>query len=445
MNSSFGKNIKITVFGASHAPETGVTVEGLPAGEAVDLQELQAFLERRAPGRDALSSARREPDVPEFLSGLTDGRTDSKPLKAVIRNTDARSGDYEPIKDTPRPGHADYTARMKYGEDFDMAGGGPFSGRMTAPLCIAGGIALQILARKGIAIHAQAISVGGVSGNEDVMRAAVAAAKAEGDSVGGIVECTAEGVPAGLGGPLFDGLESRIAGIVYGIPAVKGVDFGAGFSVAYMTGSECNDPFEIRDGRVVTQTNNCGGILGGISTGGHIVFRAAFKPTPSIAKEQRTVNLKTLENTTISVPGRHDPCIVFRAVPVVEAAAALAILDAMLDQREAQTAQKIPADLQILRGEIDRINKQMLQLFEQRMELSARFAEIKKEQGLPVFDPSREQEILDKVCAGLPEDLKDYGRELFTKILDLSKRYQREQMNMPESNRKQQIEEDETC
>jgi chorismate synthase len=427
MNSTYGKNIKVSIFGASHAPEIGVTVEGFPSGEAVDLQALQAFLERRAPGRDELSTARREPDAPEFLSGLTDGKTDGKPLKAVIRNKNARTGDYESIKDTPRPGHADYTARMKYGEDFDMAGGGPFSGRMTAPLCIAGGIALQILARKGISIHAQVISAGGVSGNEDVMRAAVAAAKAEGDSVGGIVECTAEGVPAGFGGPMFQGLESRIAEIVYGIPAVKGVDFGAGFSAAYMTGSECNDPFEFRDGRVVTTTNNCGGILGGISTGMPIVFRAAFKPTPSIAKEQQTVNLKTFENTTITVPGRHDPCIVFRAIPVVEAAAALAILDAMLDPRESKT-------LQGCREQMDEVNAQMLRLFEQRMELSAQFAEIKKEQGLPVYDAAREQEILDKVCEGLPKELQGYGKDLFTKILELSKDYQ-----------KQLRKEDETC
>ena len=430
MNSTYGKHIKISVFGASHAPEIGVTVEGLPAGEAVDLQELQAFLERRAPGRDEFSTARREPDVPEFCSGLADGKTDGSVLKAVIRNRDARSGDYKAIADTPRPGHADYTARMKYGEDFDMAGGGPFSGRMTAPLCIAGGIALQILARRGITVHAQAVSVGGVSGNEDVMRAAVKAAKEEGDSVGGIMECTVEGVPAGVGGPLFDGLESRIAGLVYGIPAVKGVDFGVGFSAAYMMGSENNDPFEIRNGSVVTRTNHCGGILGGISTGMPIVFRAAFKPTPSIAKEQDTVDLRTMENAKISVPGRHDPCIVFRAVPVVEAAAALAILDAM-----AEPAEPAGTDgLAELRKQIDAVNAQMLQLFEQRMELSAQIAEIKKNQGLAVFDAAREQQILDGIGAKLPEPLQGYGRRLFRELMDLSKDYQ-----------KQRMEEDETC
>ena len=429
MSSTYGKNIKVTVFGASHAPEIGVTVEGFPAGEAVDLQQLQAFLERRVPGRDPYSTARREPDVPEFLSGLTDGKTDGSPLKAVIRNKDARSQDYKAIADTPRPGHADYTARMKYGEDFDMAGGGPFSGRMTAPLCVAGGIALQILERQGIQVHAEAVSIGGVSGNQDVMRAAVAAAKEEGDSVGGIVECVAEGVPAGLGGLLTDGMESRIAEIVYGIPAVKGVDFGAGFSAAYMMGSECNDPFEIRGGRVVTRTNNCGGILGGITTGGPIVFRAAFKPTPSIAKEQDTVNLKTMENVKISVPGRHDPCIVLRAVPVVEAAAALAILDAMTE-----SAQTDKTDLAACRAKIDGIDAQLLRLFEERMETAAAIAEIKKIQGLPVFDAAREQEILQEVCGRLPEDLKDYGKKLFAVLLDVSKDYQ-----------KRRMEEDGTC
>lgn len=428
MSSTYGKNIKITIFGASHAPEIGVTVEGLPAGEAVDLQQLQAFLNRRAPGRDDLSTARKEPDEPVFLSGLTDGRTDGKALKAVIRNRDARPGDYEAIKNTPRPGHADYPARVKYGEGFDMTGGGPFSGRMTAPLCVAGGIALQILARKGITVHADVVSVGGVSGSEAVMRAAIAAARDEGDSVGGIVECTAEGVPAGLGGPLFEGLESHIAEAVYGIPAVKGVDFGAGFSVAYMMGSESNDAFEVRDGRIVTRTNHCGGILGGMSTGGPIVFRAAFKPTPSIAKEQDTVDLKTLEPVKISVPGRHDPCIVFRAVPVVEAAAALAILDAMLDALPAVRDEPVPQDsLQGCREQIDTIDAQMLRLFEARMAVSASIAEIKKEQGLPVFDPAREEEVLAKVCGSLPDDLRSYGKQLFRTLMDLSKDYQRGQ------------------
>ena len=430
MNSTYGNNIKVTVFGAGHAPEIGVTVEGLPAGKAIDLRQLQAFLERRAPGRDRYSTSRREPDVPEFLSGLTDGKTDGSPLTAVIRNTDVRPQDYEAIADTPRPGHADYTARMKYGKGFDMAGGGPFSGRMTAPLCVAGGIALQILAEEGVSIHAKAVSIHGVSESREAMLAEIEKARAEGDSVGGIVECVAEGVPAGLGGPLTDGMESRIAEIVYGIPAVKGVDFGAGFSAAFLTGSENNDAFEIREGRVRTKTNFCGGILGGITTGEPVVFQAAFKPTPSIAKEQDTVDLKTMENVKISVPGRHDPCIVLRAVPVVDAAAALAILDAILDCGETAYG----TDLSACRKRMDAVNAQMLRLFKERMELSAEIAQIKNEKGIPVCDPAREQEILEEVCVSLPEELREYGRELFQTLMDASKDYQ-----------KRRMEEDRTC
>lgn len=420
MNSTYGHNIKVTIFGAGHAPEIGVSVEGLPAGEAVDLQQLQSFLDRRAPGRDACSSPRREDDIPEFLSGLTDGRTDGGTLKAVLRNRDIRPQDYAAFADRPRPGHADYTAKVKYGADFDMAGGGPFSGRMTAPLCVAGGIALQILARRGISIQAQVLSAGGVSGDPAGMRAAVSAAKEEGDSVGGIVACVAEGVPAGLGGPLYEGLESRIAEIVYGIPAVKGVEFGAGFAAARMKGSECNDAFEMRGGKVVTRTNHCGGILGGISTGGAIVFRAAFKPTPSIAKEQDTVDLRTKQNAKISVSGRHDPCIVFRAVPVVEAAAALAILDAMAEAAPAE-------DLSGCRAQIDEVDSRLLRLFEQRMELCAQIARIKKAQGLPVFDAAREQQVLDRAASRLPHSLQDSGKRLFRELMELSKDYQKQQ------------------
>ena len=418
MSSTFtGQHLRLSIFGQSHSEAVGMTLDGLPAGIPVDLDELQSFLNRRAPGRNDWSSQRKEADVPRFLSGIVDGVTDGGVIEAVIDNTDARPEDYDKTAAIPRPGHADYPARVKYGEDLDMAGGGPFSGRMTAPLCVAGGIALQILARKGITIRAEVVSAGGVSGSIDVMRAAVKAAKEEGDSVGGIVECTAEGVPAGIGGPLFGGLESRIAEIVYGIPAVKGVDFGAGFSVAYMAGSENNDPFEIQGGRVVTRTNNCGGILGGISTGMPIVFRAAFKPTPSIAKEQDTVNLRTMENVKISVPGRHDPCIVFRAAPVVEAAAALAILDAMAEPAET-------ADIAGYRQKMDAINAQMVRLFEQRMELSGQIAEIKKEQGLAVFDAVREEQTLERIGANLPQPLQDYGKRLFRELMDLSKEYQ---------------------
>lgn len=351
--SSYGENLRITIFGQSHSPAIGVTVEGIPAGERIDTAELARFLARRAPGRNDWSTPRREADAPEFLSGLKDSVTCGAPLAAIIRNADTRSQDYAALADTPRPGHADYTAQVKYGGAQDSAGGGHFSGRLTAPLCIAGGICIQLLAREGITVISRIAAIADV-GDEgalcastaekpfptvsdergEAMRAAIAAAKADGDSVGGVIECAVLGLPAGLGGPLFDGLEGRIAAAVFGIPAVKGIEFGAGFAAARMRGSENNDCFETSAGRVVTKSNNCGGILGGISDGMPLVFRAAVKPTPSIAAEQLTLNMKTMEETALHVPGRHDPCVVPRAVPCVEAAAAIAVYDALLARRK---------------------------------------------------------------------------------------------------------------
>ena len=331
--SSYGDNIRVTVFGASHASEVGVTVEGIPAGERIDLERLRAFLARRAPGRSELATGRKEPDEPEFLSGLVNGVTDGSPLKAVIRNTDVRRQDYEAIRTIPRPGHADYTAWVKYGDEADRSGGGRFSGRMTAPLCIAGGICIQLLEKEGVIIRARAAEIGGET-DQAAMEDAIHAAKADGDSVGGVVECVIDGLSAGLGDALWDGLESRIAQIVFGIPAVKGVEFGVGFAAARLRGSENNDAFAVENGKIVTKTNHCGGILGGISTGMPLVFRAAFKPTPSIAKEQESVDLSTMQETRLRVMGRHDPCVVPRAIPVVEAAAAIALYDAMLERRK---------------------------------------------------------------------------------------------------------------
>lgn len=331
--SSYGDNIRVTIFGASHAPAVGVTVEGIPAGERIDLERLRAFLARRAPGRSELATGRKEPDEPEFLSGLADGVTDGSPLKAVIRNTDVRRQDYEAIRTIPRPGHADYTAWAKYGDEADRSGGGRFSGRMTAPLCIAGGICIQLLEKEGVIIRARAVEIGGET-DQAAMEDAIRAAKADGDSVGGVVECVIDGLSAGLGDALWDGLESRIAQIVFGIPAVKGVEFGVGFAAARLRGSENNDAFAVENGKIVTKTNHCGGILGGISTGMPLVFRAAFKPTPSIAKEQESVDLSTMQETRLRVTGRHDPCVVPRAIPVVEAAAAIALYDAMLERRK---------------------------------------------------------------------------------------------------------------
>lgn len=351
MSSTCGENIKVTVFGQSHSAAIGMTLEGVPAGESIDMEELRAFLRRRAPGQNAWSTARKEEDIPEFLAGLKGGVSCGTPITAIIRNTDARPGDYEALRNVPRPGHADYTAFVKYGESADFSGGGHFSGRLTAALCIAGGICIQLLRRGGVEIISRIARIGPVKDRGELlsstaenafptvnkdsgleMQGYIASCKADGDSAGGIIECKVLGLPAGLGDPMFDGMENRIARLVFGIPACKGIEFGAGFGAALLRGSENNDPFDIEDGRIITKTNNCGGILGGITDGMPLVFRAAFKPTPSIAREQESVDLSTMEKETLKVSGRHDPCIVPRAVPVVEAAAALAVYDAYLSR-----------------------------------------------------------------------------------------------------------------
>ena len=353
MSSVYTGNVTVAIFGQSHAPAIGVTIDGLPAGLPVDLDALQQFLRRRAPGQNAWSTPRKEADAPEILCGLSNGRTCGAPLTAIIHNTNTRSGDYDDLRDTPRPGHADYTAQMKFSGAQDVAGGGHFSGRLTAPLCIAGGICLQLLNTQGVTIRARIVSVGAVTDDSPfltpvgekafpavsdaaaaAMQAEIAAARADGDSVGGVIECVIEGLPAGVGDPMFDGLENLISRAVFAIPAVKGIEFGAGFAAARMRGSENNDPFRVENGAVVTETNHCGGILGGISDGMPIVFRAAFKPTPSIARQQRSVSLGQMENKTLVIQGRHDPCIVPRAVPCVEAAAAIAVLDAVMARKQ---------------------------------------------------------------------------------------------------------------
>ena len=336
MSSSYGDNFRISIFGESHASGIGVTIEGLPAGSPVDSGKLQAFLERRAPGRDAFSTSRREADAPEFLCGVKNGIATGAPITAIIRNSDTRSNDYANLANIPRPGHADYPAEVKFGGHQDRAGGGHFSGRLTAPLCIAGGIALQQLERLGVSVSARAVRIGGETEPER-MEAAIAAARDEGDSVGGVVEAEICGLPAGVGDPMFGGLENRIAQIVFGIPAVKGIEFGEGFAVADLKGSENNDPYGIVDGKVVPLTNHAGGILGGISTGAPVVLRVGFKPTPSIAKEQDSVDLRKMEPAKLAVKGRHDPCVVLRAIPCVEASVAVAVFDAVLEHRKGQS------------------------------------------------------------------------------------------------------------
>ena len=354
MSSTFGNALKITIFGQSHAPAIGVCMEGFPAGFTPDFDELNAFLARRAPGQGAYTTARREPDRPEFLAGLVRGHTCGAPVTAIIRNTDTRSGDYAAFTDVPRPSHADYPAQVKWQGAQDSAGGGHFSGRLTAPLCIVGGLCLQYLHARGIEITAHIERIGTAQDRRftptqpeplakaklsvldpdsaEAMLAQIAAAKAEGDSVGGCIECAVTGLPAGLGSPMFGGMENRLAQILFGIPAVKGVEFGSGFACAGMRGSEHNDPYFMQDGAVRTRTNHAGGILGGLTTAMPLIFRVAIKPTPSIARPQASVSLQRGEDTVLEIHGRHDPCIVPRAVPCVEAAAAIAILDALLEE-----------------------------------------------------------------------------------------------------------------
>ena len=355
MSSIYGENLKLSIFGQSHGAAIGMTLDGIPAGLPIDDAELQNFLSRRAPGANEYATTQKESDRPEFLSGIVDGFTCGAPITAIIRNSNTRSSDYDNLKDCPRPGHADYTAHVKYSGYQDVSGGGHFSGRLTAPLCIAGGLCKQWLANKGVRIGAHISAIAGIT-DEPVfldwtrpnldsirddfpvlnpvagenMRQAIAEAKADGDSVGGLVECIVTGLPAGLGDPMFSGMESRIAKIVFGIPAVKGLDFGTGFMGAYLRGSQNNDAFTVNNGKISTVTNHSGGILGGITNGMPLIFQVAIKPTPSIAKLQQSVSLERMELQDLIVNGRHDPCIVPRAVPVIEAAAAIAVFDAML-------------------------------------------------------------------------------------------------------------------
>ena len=360
MSSTYGENLKLSIFGQSHGPAIGMTLDGIPAGLPVDFEKLQQFLNRRAPGQNDWSTPRKEADEPDFLGGILDGFTCGAPIAAVIYNRNTRSGDYENLKNCPRPGHADYTAQVKYGGFQDAAGGGHFSGRLTAPVCIAGGLCKQWLEEMGIRIgaHILYLSAGhncipesaDTRFNEihpeinqikpdfpvinpmagELMKADIANLRASGDSAGGAIECAITGLPAGIGEPMFGGVENRISQIVFGIPAVKGIRFGIDTVSVDMVGSTNNDWYTVENGNIVTCTNNSGGILGGITTGMPLIFHVDVKPTPSIAKPQQTVNLQTGERTTIEIKGRHDPCIVPRAVPVVEAAAAIAIYDMIL-------------------------------------------------------------------------------------------------------------------
>lgn len=357
MSSTYGERIKISVFGESHGNGIGVVVDGLPAGVKIDMDKVLVQMARRAPGKDRTATPRLEKDFPNVLSGMLDDTLTGAPLCAVIENTNTRSGDYSNLLSCPRPGHSDYAAFVKYNGANDIKGGGHFSGRITAPIVFAGAVCRQLLEQRGIKIAAHIASIGSVEderfnpveiedelierlnlssfalidgSTEEKMRDEVEKARTSLDSVGGTIECAVTGIGAGFGAPMFDGVEGVIAKAVFGVPAIKGIEFGKGFELSKMRGSQSNDPFRYKDGRVVTETNNMGGILGGITNGMPVIFRAAVKPTPSIAQKQKTVDLQKKENAELEVHGRHDPCIVPRAVPVIEAVTAIAVIN-MLD------------------------------------------------------------------------------------------------------------------
>ena len=352
--SSWGNDIKISIFGESHGNGIGVVIDGLPAGEKLNFDEMYLQMSRRAPGNDKAATPRSEKDAPEILSGLLDNITTGAPLCAVIRNTNVRSGDYSNLLNCPRPGHADYTGYVRYNGFNDIRGGGHFSGRLTAPLVFAGAVCRQILEKKGIKIAAHISSVGDIEderfngtdiscelmdrlskttfglidqSREEKMRALIEECRLSQDSIGGTIECAVTGMPVGAGSPMFDGIENVISSIIFGIPAVKGIEFGSGFDGTKLRGSQNNDGFYYDNGVVKTRTNNHGGILGGISSGMPIIFRTAIKPTPSISIKQRTVDLNSKSDSELEIHGRHDPCIVVRAVPVIESAAAIAIIN----------------------------------------------------------------------------------------------------------------------
>ncbi len=352
--NSLGKEFIVTTFGESHGKVVGVVVDGCPAGLALSEEDFQEELDRRIPAQPKIVSARVEKDTAKILSGTFNGKTTGAPIALMVENKETNSSDYEAIKDLPRPGHSDYPARIRYGGFNDYRGGGRFSGRVTVALILAGTIAKKLLNRYDVDVLAYTMAIGQVRANKkfsaaeirknryaaatrcpdlacaEKMEEAIIAARSAGDSLGGIVECIALNMPVGIGEPLFDALDADLAKALFGVPAVKGVEFGVGFKVAEMRGSESNDAFLMKNGKVATATDNAGGILGGLSSGMPIMIRVAIKPTPSIAKEQKTVNLSTMEDSTLSVKGRHDPCVVPKAVPAIEAAVAITLVDHLI-------------------------------------------------------------------------------------------------------------------
>lgn len=356
MSSTFGSKLKVQIFGQSHAKGLGVVMDGIPAGLKIDLEEVQRFLDRRAGGKNAYSTARKEADTPTILSGLVGDITCGAPLCAIFENANTRSGDYDKLQGNLRPSHADYAAWVKYNGFQDKSGGGQFSGRLTLPLCFAGAVCIQLLRQQGINVYSHILSIGDIQdekydlvnintktyepGEFPTLSSEVGAQMVdfmtqvakEGDSVGGIVECAFTGMPVGVGEPIYDNVESCISHVMFGVPAVKGIEFGMGFDGVKQRGSRCNDAFYLDGDTVKTKTNNSGGIQGGITNGMPVVFRVALKPTPSIYKAQDTVNFRDKKEVNFQIEGRHDPCIVPRALPCVEAAAAVALYDLLLQK-----------------------------------------------------------------------------------------------------------------
>ncbi|MBS5983057.1 chorismate synthase [Clostridium butyricum] len=357
MSGMWGNKLKVSIFGESHGAGIGITIDGLPSGIEIDMEEVLKEMARRAPGKSRLSTARKEGDQPEILSGFFEGKTTGTPLCAVIRNSDQHSKDYGKLKDLMRPGHADYPGFIRYNGFNDYRGGGHFSGRITAPLVFAGAVCKQILNIKGINVGAHVKSIGTIydksfdeveltkelldnlkinelpllcSEKEEMMRNAILEARSDCDSVGGTIECTVIGIDAGVGNPFFDSVESTLAHLMFSVPAVKGIEFGKGFEMSELRGSQCNDEYYYDGDKVKTYTNNNGGITGGITNGMPILFKVGIKPTPSIAKKQRTIDIAENKESELIIEGRHDPCIVQRAVPVIEAVTAIGILDLVL-------------------------------------------------------------------------------------------------------------------
>ena len=500
MPSTIGKKLNITVWGESHSPEIGITIKGLPKGLVIDLDEVQRFLDRRKGGQNAYSTKRQEADKPFIKCGVTAGKdgassgtvnttgeegissgivkTTGEDLTAIFYNSNVRKTDYEEMKYIPRPSHADYTSYVKYGDSKDRSGGGMFSGRLTLPLCFAGAVCMNYLRTLGIDIFGHVSSVGPVEDDGfdlckpnkesigkdfpviNVEKGAkivelMTSCAAEGDSVGGSIECAVTGLKAGIGEPLYDSMESVLSHYIFGIPAVKGIEFGSGFKVSEMKGSECNDPFIIRDGKVATKTNHSGGIQGGISNGMPVIFRVAIKPTPSIYKEQQTVNMKELTETTLSLKGRHDPCIVPRALPCVEAVTAIALTELILTAgnsfeyrgndncfadeengengendklRSGEESLKKEETLGALRLEIDAIDAKVSELLSRRMDVAASIAMQKLKEGTPVKNPAREQIVLDSVEKKAGEEKGKHVREVYRKLIEETCLYEEEIM-----------------